>query len=63
MVNIVDGLAWGDVLKNGDVVVMVLVSGRRCLADLGRSKMPPLLRLLFKGGIVVQQAIDRKSVV
>lgn len=55
VVNIVDGL----VAKALDVVVVIvpLLSGRRCLADLGRSKIPQLFRLLFNGGIVVQQAI------
>jgi len=32
-------------------------NGRLCFADRGKSNRPPLFRLLFNGGIVVQQAI------
>lgn len=60
VVNIVDCLLVGDEMTKGDVAERLLdESGRRCLAERGRSNMPPLfLLLLFRGGtIVVQQAI------
>jgi len=59
VVNMVDDLLVCCGELNEDVVVVSeLVKGRRCCLDaLGKSNIPPLFRLLFRGGIVVQQAI------
>ena len=58
VVNIVDDCELD--VKCGDVLTRVLASDRRCFAERGMSKIPPLFRFwlgLLRGGIVVQQAI------
>lgn len=58
VVNIVD--LDGELELNGDAADEVRLledNGRLCFDERGKSNRPPLFLLLFRGGIVVQQAI------